>query len=644
MRERLSFWLTMLRRSWSAAPVISTLLVVVIAAESGAVALLALGVRDLVQAAGRGDTGDLLTAATWAALSLLIVNIGTTTRQSLRGILCERIGLTVDQEIIATATGLSHLDHLERPDYLDRVSLALGSGPTLVGAAWIPLESAGAMVGLGASVVLLTQVHPALLVLVLLAPLPLLVNRRAQALIRSSALVTAEAARREEHLFGLLTSPSSVKEIMVTGASRRLLRARDREWDAVSAVLQRARFTAAALMAAGWLLFTAGYVAGLGYAAFLVADGRSTTGELLLAVTLAGQLRRQVEQTVESIGNVISGGEALDPYLWLLRHHREQHRSHTAAHEGEGPPRVLRQGITLDNVSFRYPQGARRTLDSVSVHLPAGSTVAIVGEYGSGKTTLVKLLCGLHEPADGRITVDGTDVRDFAPGVWPSRLAVAFQDFGRYRTTVRQAVGIGDLPRADDPDALRRALDDGAGHEVVDRLPEGLQALLGRDFGGTDLSEGQWQRIALSRAAMREDPLLMILDEPTAALDAPAEYEVYRRQRTIARRLAHSSGTVTLIVSHRLSTVRDADLILVMADGRIVEAGDHAVLRARGGRYAELLAIHDELHTTHRRSVQQGPAMAPPRGLRLHARRGGGHPLPTWSATWPQDQPPASAG
>lgn len=599
MNERLAFWTVVLKRCWRVAPGTSAVLTLLIVAESAAVSLLAIGVRALVESVGSRDASGVLVAATAAAVCLLIVNLGTSTRHSLRGNLSERIGLTLDQEILGMVAGLPHLDHLERPSYLDRVSLVLGSGPSLVGAAWVPLESLGALAGLGASVALLMQVHPALLVLILFAPLPLVINRRAQVRIRASALEAAETARREEHLFDLLTSPASAKEIMVCGGAPRLMDMRDRQWRSVTVTQQRARLRAALLMSAGWLLFTAAYVGGLAYAAYLTSRGQRSPGDMLLAITLAGQLRRQVEQTVESLGNVVNGAEALDPYLWLVRYHEDRTRDLPPARTCASPPEALRDGITLDGVAFRYAEAARDAVGPVSVRLPAGSTVAIVGEYGSGKTSLVKLLCGLYRPQRGRITVDGTDLRSFEAGAWHARLAVAFQDFGRYRTTLREAVAIGDLPRGDDPSAVARALDEGDARVVADRLPDGVETHLGRDFGGTDLSEGQWQRVALSRAAMRLKPLLLVLDEPTAALDAPSEYLVFRRHRSIARRLADTCGTITVIVSHRLTTVRDADLILVMDGGRIVEAGDHAALLERSGRYAELLAIHDELHTVH---------------------------------------------
>ncbi|WP_035849848.1 ABC transporter ATP-binding protein [Kitasatospora azatica] len=594
MNARIAFWKLLLSRCWRSAPGTSALLTALIAAESVAVAVLAMSVRALVEGTGQRSAAHVLAAAAGAAGCLLIVNAGINTRHALRGNLSEQIGMDLEREIIGAVAGLPHLDHLERPVYLDRVALTLGSGPTLVAAAWLPLESIGSLASLVGSVFLLAQVDPVLLVLILFTPVPLLVNRHTQKAIRASMLATAESTRLEEDLFGLLTSPGSAKEIMICGAAPRLLSLRADQWRTATEIRQRVRRRAAVLTSAGWLVFTAAYAGCLAYTAHLAASGACSAGDLLLAITLAGQLRRQVELTVEGVSNVVNGAEALEPCLWLLRYSAEHAPAPASAHLR--PPDLLRKGITLDEVTFRYPESTRAAVDSVSAHLPAGATVAVVGEYGSGKSSLVKLLCGLYPPERGRITVDGTDLRDFAPSSWSERLSVAFQDFGRYQTTLREAVGIGDLGRSSDPDALHRALADGDALVVADGLPDGLDSPLGRELGGVDLSEGQWQRVALARAAMRTAPLLVILDEPTAALDAPTEQAVFRRHLAMSRRFAEACGTVTLIVSHRLSTVREADLILVMEAGAVIEAGDHTALLARGGRYAELLTIHDALH------------------------------------------------
>jgi ATP-binding cassette subfamily B protein len=229
--------------------------------------------------------------------------------------------------------------------------------------------------------------------------------------------------------------------------------------------------------------------------------------------------------------------------------------------------------------------------------LPAGSTVAVVGENGAGKTTLIKLLCGFYRPTQGKILVDGTDLRRVPLDDWRERIAAGFQDFGRYEFLVRQSIGVGDLAQqfADTP--VRGALDRAHAADVLDHLADGLDTQLGKSYAdGAELSGGQWQKLALGRAMMRENPLLLVLDEPTAALDPEAEHALFERYAEQARRVGETTGAITLLVSHRFSTVRMADLIIVIADGRVVETGDHASLVAAGGFYSELYAIQAEAY------------------------------------------------
>ncbi|MGH9283746.1 MAG: ATP-binding cassette domain-containing protein, partial [Acidimicrobiales bacterium] len=256
-------------------------------------------------------------------------------------------------------------------------------------------------------------------------------------------------------------------------------------------------------------------------------------------------------------------------------------------------PSRLTTGIALDHVSFAYPGTDRPVLDDVSVELPAGSVVAVVGENGAGKTTLVKLLCKLYEPSAGQILIDGVPLARMRPETWRDRLAGAFQDFFRFELLARQSVGVGDLPRLDDEAAVGEAVDRAGAGDVVERLPRGLASQLGPTWPeGVEVSFGQWQKLALARGFMRDDSLLLVLDEPTAALDAETEHALFERYAAAARtEAAAGRGRITVLVSHRFSTVRMADLIVVLDGSRLVEVGTHAELVARGGQYAELYAI-----------------------------------------------------
>jgi len=263
-------------------------------------------------------------------------------------------------------------------------------------------------------------------------------------------------------------------------------------------------------------------------------------------------------------------------------------------------PDELTRGIEFDNVWFTYPGTEEPVLREVSLTLPAGTVVAIVGENGAGKTTLVKLLSKFYEPTDGRILIDGVDLATIAAEQWRTRLAGAYQDFFRFELLAHQTVGVGDVPRVDDGPAVHAAVDRAGASDVVDRLEAGLDTQLGPGWpDGVDVSFGQWQKLALARGFMRDEPLVLVLDEPTAALDAETEHALFERYAAQTRsnsdraggRRDAPRGRIVILVSHRFSTVRMADLIVVLDGSRVVDVGTHDELVARGGQYAELYAI-----------------------------------------------------
>jgi ATP-binding cassette subfamily B protein len=244
------------------------------------------------------------------------------------------------------------------------------------------------------------------------------------------------------------------------------------------------------------------------------------------------------------------------------------------------------RGIRFDDVGFKYPNSDEWALRHVSLFVPAGQSVALVGQNGAGKTTLIKLLTRLYDPTEGRILLDGKDLRAWDPQALRARFGVIFQDFNEYQLDVRDNVAVGSLDYFDDAPRVERAVDRGGAREVVGALPDGLHTKLGKwAHDGHELSGGQWQKIALSRAFMREEADILVLDEPTAALDAEAEHAVFERFRTLA------AGRTTFLISHRFSTVRMADRILVLEGKRVLEDGSHQELLARNGRYAHLFRL-----------------------------------------------------
>jgi len=248
-------------------------------------------------------------------------------------------------------------------------------------------------------------------------------------------------------------------------------------------------------------------------------------------------------------------------------------------------PRPIRQGFVFENVSFTYPGTSRLVLNGLSFRLEPGARLALIGENGQGKTTIVKLLTRLYDPTAGRILLDGEDLRSYSLEDLHKEIGVIFQDFMRYEMDVRSNIGVGRIDDLENASALENAARKSLADAVVRRLPRGYRQMLGRRFeGGIDLSGGEWQKVALARAYLR-DAQLLILDEPTAALDARAEYEVFQRFAEL------TDGKMALLISHRFSTVRMADRIVVLEDGKIVEEGSHDQLMGVRGRYAELFEL-----------------------------------------------------
>jgi ATP-binding cassette subfamily B protein len=566
--------------AWRADRKVVGVVAALVVGQAGGVALTGLGQRWVVDATGGGTAGRLVQAALIGAAAHAVLAAGNRIRGNYAHDLTERIDLELNEEILGITTGLPTLEHLERSDYLDRVALLRRHTQALAGSCWALAETAAMLVSVGLSAWLLAAIHPALVILLTLAFPPLWSARLAQNRLRVARERTAGVQRHEEALHRMCLDPRTGQEVYLAGAGPVIGQAAATARDEVVATVFRARMGALGISLAGWLLYAAGYVLALVLVTRMAAAGEATLGDLVLLITVGSALRFEINGVVDGFSRIADAGHATLHYQWL--------RSFAATHgstAGQDAPAALTHGISLRQVTFTYPGTTRPVLEDIDLELPAGSTVAVVGVNGAGKTTLTKLLTGMYAPTAGTIEVDGVPLRELSVRDWRRQATGAFQDFVQFQLPLRETVGIGRLEDLEDRDAVARAVEAAGAGEIVRRLPDGIDTQLGRVYGGTELSHGQWQRLALARSAMRPDALLVILDEPTAALDPQAEHELYDRYVDLA---TGSRGRITVLVSHRFSTVRAADLIVVLSDRRIAEQGSHEVLMAADGIYAQL--------------------------------------------------------
>jgi ATP-binding cassette, subfamily B, bacterial len=485
--------------------------------------------------------------------------------------------------------GARGLEHTERPEFADRIELLRTAGNPMYMSVRVAVETSAKVLQLVVTVVMLALLQPVLLLLLLFAIPPLVSSRWAFRRFMMAVWGDLEGSRRATHLLDLAIRADAAKEIRVFGLEHELRGRIRAAREDLRARRFRAELHGVAAMSAGQLVFALGYVAGLLVVVRGAIEGEQTAGDVVLAVGLAAQTNSLVYDLVGSTMFLQRGAEAMRRLSWLRRLVARLYPEEPA----EAPlPGRLDEGIRFEQVSFRYPGTEADVLTDVDLELPAGATVAFVGENGAGKSTLVKLLCRFYDPTSGRILVDGADLSRLPVDEWRERIAAGFQDFVRFELVARESVGVGDLPLAGDDVAVTAAMERAAADDLLGRLPEGLETQLGQTHtGGHELSGGQWQKLALARAMMRERPLLLVLDEPTSALDAHAEHELFDRYAESARAVAAATGGVAVFVSHRFSTVRMAELIVVVDGGRIVERGSHDELVALGGTYAELFAL-----------------------------------------------------
>jgi ATP-binding cassette subfamily B protein len=541
----------------------------------------------VVAAVASGAPTDRDRALVYVGVELFLVVLVAATQRGLsvcESLLRALLGQRVNELILEKALTLSLAD-FEDSEFYDRMTRArreASSRPlSLVRRAFGLVQNGISLVVYGA---LLVRLSIWAVVVLLLAAVPVFIaetrfSEDAFRLFRWRAPET----RKQMYLETLLAREDHAKEVTLFGLGPLFLaRYRgifEKLYDEDRALTLRRGLWGFGL----GLLSTGAFYGAYAWIVLRAISKALTLGDMTMYLLVFKQGQSALAAMLSAIGGMYEDNLYLSNLYEYLEH--DARVGIGVAKVGSAPG----DGIRFEDVSFSYPGGTQPALSHLDLHVPPGSKLALVGENGAGKTTLIKLLTRLYEPTSGRILLDGRDLREWAPHALRRRIGVIFQDFIRYQLLVGENIGAGDVEAFGDIDRWTLAAKMGMADTFVERLPEKYQTQLGKWFkGGQELSIGQWQKIALSRAFMRSGADILVLDEPTAAMDAEAEAEVFRRFRSLA------ANRMGIVISHRFSTVRMADQIVVLDGGVVVERGTHDELIARNGRYARLFNLQAE--------------------------------------------------
>jgi ATP-binding cassette subfamily B protein len=540
--------------------------------------------------AGSAEPAELVPMAVGLAVLGVAVAVLPFLGEYFQGQLRRALSVLIEDQLFRAVNAQPGLRPFENPAFHDRLQLAHEAGQRapqrVVGGG---LQIAQNVFTVAGFMVALFTLNPLMVVLVVVAAIPAMRMQIQHSHRRAEMMWGVTANTRRRFFFaGLLTQLSAAKEIRLFGLGDHLRGRMLDELQTVNATerdLDRHTMRGQSVLSAVSAVVTG---AGVVWALLAAAGGGLTIGDVSVFVAAAAGIQL-------GLAALAGEGAELHNALLMLRHYFDVVRSAPDLPVPERPAELgpLRDGLVLRDVWFRYDDGHPWVLRGVDLVVPAGKSVALVGLNGAGKSTLVKLVCRLYDPDKGSVSWDGVDLRDTDPARLRERIGVLFQDYMCYDLSAAENIGLGDLATASDRDLVRAAAERAGTHERLAKLPRGYDTLLSRIFvtdssdveAGVVLSGGEWQRLALARTFMRDSRDVLILDEPSSGLDAEAEHAIHERLRE------HRRGRTSLLISHRLGAVRDADVIVVLDAGQIVEQGSHAELLALGGRYATLFTL-----------------------------------------------------
>jgi ATP-binding cassette subfamily B protein len=549
---------------------------------------------DVTQVGPFPITTTTIGAIVWLAAAQFVIfgasSAMSTVRNITQQLLQERMTLQIQLQIMehASRLDLAFFEDSGSYDLLRRAQEEATSRPLMmVSQAFGLIQTTITFVTM---IAVLIHVSWVLAVVALVAPIPAFISDTRYGWRGFNLARWASPLRRRmQYLLTLSTTDTAAKEVKLFDLGDHLVE-RFKLLSSTYYERQRRLVTTRYVVGNLWSLIST--LVGSGtylYVALQAVAGRLTPGDLLLYVQAATQIQNSVQGILSGLSSMYENNLYLTNLFDLL-----DVESRIKPPETPRPlPAPLRGEVVFEQVSFRYPGGASGdALREVSFRIVPGETIAVVGRNGAGKSTLIKLLCRLYDPSHGRILLDGTDIREFDPAQLRSVMSAMFQDFVTYQATASENIGLGHLEQLENQLAIVAAAGRGGASELIEGLRSGYDTPLGKWFDqGVNLSGGEWQKVALGRAFMRDEARILVLDEPTSALDAQAEYDLFTRLRQL------SEGRTAIYISHRFSTVRQADRILFLEHGRLVEDGTHQELMALGGRYARLFALQASAYT-----------------------------------------------